>query len=51
LRELLKDGVKFVWSEKCQAAFETLKEALISKPVLALSDFNKPEHRRVCLFN
>ena len=42
LRELLNDGVKFVWSEKCEKAFETLKEAIISKPVLALPDFNKP---------
>ena len=30
LNELLKKNVKFVWSEKCQLAFETLKQSLIN---------------------
>ena len=33
---------KVVWNEKCQEAFETLKEKLISKPILILPDATKP---------
>lgn len=31
-----------VWNDKCQAAFETLKEKLTDKPVLFAPDFEKP---------
>jgi hypothetical protein len=30
MTELLKKGVKFVWSEKCEKAFHTLREHLTS---------------------
>jgi hypothetical protein len=35
LHELTKEG-SFVWNEKCQEAFDTLKVALVTAPVLAL---------------
>jgi hypothetical protein len=38
MTELLKKGVKFVWSEKCEEAFHTLRQHLTSAPVLAQSD-------------
>jgi RNase H-like domain found in reverse transcriptase len=40
LRYLLKQGVKFQWAPECQQAFETLKTALTTAPVLALPRFD-----------
>jgi hypothetical protein len=42
MTELLKKGVKFVWDEKCENAFQTLKQFLTSTPVLAQPDNSKP---------
>ncbi|CAL1353211.1 unnamed protein product [Linum trigynum] len=36
MTQLLQKGKAFVWDEKCQTAFESLKEKLTSAPVLAL---------------
>lgn len=41
LTELTKDNGKFCWTEEAQKEFEDLKEALLSKPCLALPDFSK----------
>jgi hypothetical protein len=42
MTELLKKGVKFEWYEKCENAFQTLKQYLTSTPVLAQPDNSKP---------
>ena len=42
LTELTKKSVSFHWGEEQQTAFEDLKKALTSEPVLALPDFTKP---------
>ena len=34
LTKLLKKGVKFEWTDKCQDNFEQLKEMLVEAPVL-----------------
>jgi hypothetical protein len=36
--ELLKKGVKFVWSQKCKDAFHTLRQHLTTTPILAQPD-------------
>jgi hypothetical protein len=42
MTELLKKGVKFVWSEECDKAFHTLREHLTSTSVLTQPDMSKP---------
>jgi hypothetical protein len=39
---LLGNKVEFKWTQKCQEAFEALKEKLTTAPVLVLSDVHKP---------
>jgi hypothetical protein len=41
LRELLKQNVKFQWTPECEEAFQNLKQALITAPILAMPDFNR----------
>jgi hypothetical protein len=42
ITELLKKDTKYVWSKDCDEAFQTLKKLLITSPVLAQPDINKP---------
>ena len=42
LTQLLSKRVKFIWSERCDKAFEELKAMLQSAPVLAAPDFRSP---------
>ncbi|VFQ91468.1 unnamed protein product [Cuscuta campestris] len=42
LTDLLKKNRVWDWEDKCQAAFEELKEAVIKEPVLTLLDHTKP---------
>jgi hypothetical protein len=42
MTELLKKGVKFVWSEACEKAFHTLRQHLTSAPVPVQPDNSKP---------
>jgi hypothetical protein len=42
ITELLKKEVKFVWDQKCEDAFHTLRQHLTTVPVLAQPDSSKP---------
>ncbi|CAC5426199.1 Retrovirus-related Pol polyprotein from transposon 297 [Mytilus coruscus] len=42
LNHLLGNDVPFEWSEKCQKAFDQLKKALCSAPILAYPNMSKP---------
>jgi hypothetical protein len=42
LHKLLKKSEKFRWTEKCQEAFEVLKEKLTSPPIMTFPRFDKP---------
>ena len=41
LIKLLRKGVKFEWSDKCQNSFEQLKEMLVEAPVLTQPTLGK----------
>ena len=41
-RCVTKQGASFVWTTLCQEAFDTLKDRLVSSPVLAYPCFTKP---------
>ncbi|KAG8376249.1 hypothetical protein BUALT_Bualt09G0043400 [Buddleja alternifolia] len=42
LTDLLKKDQKWEWTVKCQSAFDLLKQAVSSEPVLKLPEFDKP---------
>ena len=42
LTNLLRKDVPFVFDDDCLEAFETLKKALISAPIIQLPDWNLP---------
>ena len=42
LNKLLRKDTKFKWTEECNTAFLTLKKALVTAPVLAFAQFDKP---------
>ena len=42
LNKLLNKNAPFIWHDECQVAFNTLKNALMSPPILAFPDFDMP---------
>ena len=42
LQALTRKGIDFKWSHECETSFQTLKQKLVSAPVLAYPSFQKP---------
>jgi hypothetical protein len=42
ITELLKKGIKYIWSDACNEAFKILKKLLTTSPVLTEPDIAKP---------
>lgn len=42
LNELMRKNRKFVWTIECESSFHTLKQALVSAPILAYPSRNDP---------
>lgn len=42
INDLTKKNQKFTWTEETEAAFQLLKEKLVTAPVMTCPDFNKP---------
>jgi len=42
LTALLKNDIQYEWTDMCQQAFTTLKDALVREPILSFENFEKP---------
>jgi hypothetical protein len=42
MNKLLRKNIPYKWDEKCQTAFEQLKDKLTTAPILTYPDFSKP---------
>ena len=42
MEKLLKKDVKFLWNEECQKSLDTLKEKMVTAPILVFPDWTKP---------
>ncbi|GJX26683.1 hypothetical protein Tco_0232979 [Tanacetum coccineum] len=50
LMDLLKKNKAWIWDKECQAAFESLKKAVMAEPVLRLPDVTRPfELPTICI--
>ena len=47
MEKLLKKDVKFLWNEEFQQSLDTLKEKMVTTPILVFPDWNKPFHVHV----
>ena len=47
MEKLLKKDVKFLWNEECQQSLDTLKEKMLTAPILVFPDWTKPFHVHV----
>ena len=47
MEKLLKKDIKFQWNEECQQSLDTLKEKMVTAPILVFPYWNKPFHVHV----
>ena len=47
MEKLLKKDAKFLWNEEFQKSLDTLKENMVTAPILVFPDWTKPFHVHV----
>ena len=47
MEKLLRKGTKFQWNEECQHGLDTLKEKMVTTPILLFLDWEKTFHVHV----
>ena len=47
MEKMLKKDVKFLWNEECQQSLDTLKEKMVTTPILVFPYWNQPFHVHV----
>lgn len=47
MEKLLKKDVTFLWNKECQKSLDTLKEKMVTSPILVFLDWNKEFHVHV----
>jgi hypothetical protein len=47
MEKLLKKDCQFSWTEECQQSFDTLKEKMVTAPILVFPDWTKEFHVHV----
>ena len=47
MEKLLKKDIKFLWIEECQQSLDTLKEKMVTAPILVFPDWTKSFHVHV----
>jgi hypothetical protein len=47
MENILKKDCKFQWSEECQRSFDTLKQKMVTAPILVFPDWSKGFHMHV----
>jgi hypothetical protein len=47
MEKLLKKDIKFQWNEECQQRLNTLKENMVTMPILVFVDWEKKFHFHV----
>jgi hypothetical protein len=47
MEKLLKKDCQFSWTEECQTSFDTLKQKMVTAPILVFPDWSKEFHVHV----
>jgi hypothetical protein len=49
MEKLLKKEAKFQWNEECQKGLDTLKQKMVTAPILVFPDWKKEFHLHIDL--
>jgi hypothetical protein len=47
MEKILKKDCQFSWTEECQQSFDTLKQKMVTAPILVFPDWSKEFHVHV----